>query len=176
MQRKRADLMKSDIYSIESIGSGFLAAMAKPVPGEDIGNEFADISRAGIKQIVSLLEAHEANEAGLKDENLLTTQNGMRFVSYPIKDRSLPESVVAFSKFTKDLYHQIAGGRSTVIHCWAGIGRTGIVAAGVLLHCGFSTKEAFDHISLHRGLQVPDTMEQYNWIQQNERIIVNTNK
>jgi len=164
--------MVSDIYTIESIGSGFLAAMAKPVSGKDIGEEFAGIATAGIKQIVSLLEDHEANEVGLNDERLLTKQHGMHFVSYPIRDRSLPESVDTFSKFTKDLYHQIAGGRSTVIHCWAGIGRTGIVTAGVLLHCGFSTKEAFDHISLHRGVQVPDTMEQYNWLKQNEDIIV----
>ncbi len=168
--------MKSDIYSIESIGSGFLAAMAKPVSGKDMADEFTGIAKTGIKQIVSLLEDHEANEAGLKDESMLTRQNGMRFVSYPIKDKSLPESVVAFSKFTKDLYHQITGGRSTVIHCWAGIGRTGIVTAGVLLHCGFSAKEAFDHISLHRGVQVPDTVEQYNWIKQNESIIVGTNR
>ncbi len=168
--------MKSDIYSIASIGSGFLAAMAKPVTGKDRGDAFSDIAGAGIKQIVSLLEDHEANEAGLKEERMLTKQNGMHFVSYPIKDRSLPESVVAFRKLTNDLYQQIAGGRSTVIHCWAGIGRTGIVTAGVLLHCGFSAKEAFDHISLHRGVQVPDTVEQYHWLQQNESIIVSTNR
>ena len=172
MQRERTDLMKSVLYSIESIGSGFLATMAKPVYSKDMGDEFAGIAKTGIKQIVSLLEDHEANEVGLNDEHLLTKQHGMHFVSYPIRDRSLPESIDIFSKFTKDLYHQIAGGRSTVIHCWAGIGRTGIVTAGVLLHCGFSTKEAFDHISLQRGLQVPDTLEQYNWLKQNENIIV----
>ena len=156
--------MKPDIYTIEVIGSGFLAVMAKPVSGEWIEDEFLGIAKAGIKQIVSLLEVHEEYEVGLQNERKLAEHNHMEFVSFPIQDRGLPNSVSEFSKVTKKLYHEIADGKNTVIHCRAGIGRTGIVAAGVLLHCGFKPDEAFRHISAKRGVQVPDTDEQRNWV------------
>ncbi len=159
--------MKPDIYVVESIGSGFLAVMAKPVSGEYIEDEFLGISKEGIKQIVSLLETKETYEVGLQNEKSLTEKNNMEFSSYPIKDRGLPKLVNEFRKFTLNLYKEIAGGKNTVIHCRAGIGRTGLVAAGVLLHCGFSPKEAFEHISKKRRVQVPDTEEQVNWLVSN---------
>ena len=165
--------MKPDIYQVEQIGSGFLAVMAKPVSGEWIEDEFKGIAQEGIKQIVSLLESRESYEVGLKNEKQLSEKNKMEFISFPIKDRGLPTSVKEFSKFTKSLYAQIAGGKNTVVHCRAGIGRAGIVASGVLLHCGFEPKEAFSLVSKKRRVEVPDTEEQYNWLVDNYIEILN---
>jgi len=156
--------MKPDIYQVELIGSGFLAVMAKPVAGEWIEDEFSGIANEGINQIVSLLENHEAYEVGLQNEKQLAEKNSMEFLSFPIPDRGLPSSIGEFRDLTKHLYHQIAGGKNTVIHCRAGIGRTGLVAAGVLLQCGFEPDEAFKHVSAKRGVQVPDTEEQCQWL------------
>ena len=96
----------------------------------------------------------------------------MDFVSFPTPDRGLPNSVQLFRDFTKNIYHEIAGGKNTVIHCRAGIGCTGIVAAGILLHCGFEPDEAFKLISEKPGVQVPDTPEQREWIESNHSAIV----
>ena len=68
---------------------------------------------------------------------------------------------------TKSIYHAAARGQSTVIHCRAGIGRTGLVAAGVLLHAAFSVDDAFAHITQRRGVEVPDTQEQSDWLAAN---------
>jgi len=165
--------MKPDTYKIETIGRGFLAVMAKPVSGDWIEDEFIGIANAGITKMVSLLERHEEYEVGLQLEKELTQRNGMKFVSYPIHDRGLPSSVNDFSQFTHNLYHQIVGGSNTVIHCRAGIGRTGLVAAGVLLHSGLKAEEAFEKISAKRRVQVPDTEEQRNWIISNRDRIIN---
>ncbi|PHS03238.1 MAG: protein tyrosine phosphatase [Blastopirellula sp.] len=165
--------MKPSIYNVELIGSGILAVMAKPVAGEWIEDEFLGIANAGILQIVSLLEIDEAVSVGLQEEESLCIKNGIKYISFAIRDRCLPESVNEFGKFTKRLYQEIAGGINTVIHCRAGIGRTGIVAAGVLLHCGFDPNEAFEHISSKRGIQVPDTEEQREWVISNHNDIMN---
>ena len=166
--------MSPDIYQVELIGSGSLSVMAKPVSGEWIEDEFSGIARYGINRIVSLLEKRESYETGLRQEKALTEKNGMDFISYPIPDRGLPDSVGEFASFTKRLYFETAGGLNTVIHCRAGIGRTGIVAAGVLLHCGFEVQDAFAHISEKRGVRVPDTQEQIDWVTNNCGAIVNT--
>ncbi len=165
--------MKPEIYQVELIGSGILFIMAKPVSGEWIEDEFSGLANEGINQIVSLLESPESYEIGLQDEEQLANKNGMSYLSFQIKDRGIPSSVMQFSKFTKSLYHDIAAGKSTVIHCRSGIGRAGLVVGGVLLHCGFTAKEAFAHISKKRGVEVPDTVEQESWLISNSNEITN---
>ncbi len=156
--------MSPDIYKIELIGSGSLSVMAKPVSGEWIEEEFSGIAKFGINRVVSLLEINESFELGLGQEKQLTEKYEMEFVHYPIPDRGLPGSVQDYLAFTKRLYHEAAGGLNTVVHCRAGIGRTGIIAAGVLLHCGFEPLDAIAHISKLRGVQIPDTQEQMDWV------------
>ena len=84
----------------------------------------------------------------------------------------LPESVASYSQFTLAVYRQIAAGTNTVVHCRAGIGRTGMVSAGILLHHGLSPIDAFDLISRKRGITVPDTEEQREWVIANYNEII----
>ena len=156
--------MKPQIYEVEKIGSGSLSVMAKPVSGEWIEDEFRGISEHGIDRIVSLLEVHEARELGLEREQALSEKNNIEFVSYPIKDRGLPRSIQEYLDFTKQLYHDAAGGANTVVHCRAGIGRTGMVAAGILLYCAYEPIEALKYVSGKRGVEMPDTQEQVDWV------------
>lgn len=67
-----------------------------------------------------------------------------------------------------------ANGLNTVIHCRADIGRTGVVAAGVLLHCGFEPLEAIEHISKLRDVAVPDTQEQIDRVVKSRAVLSNT--
>lgn len=166
--------MSPDIYKVELIGSGSLSVMAKPVSGEWIEDEFSGIAKWGINRIISLLEEQESIELGLETEKELSEKNGMEYLSYPIPDRGLPISVNDYLSFTKRLYHEAAGGLNTVIHCRAGIGRTGLVAAGVLLHCGFKPEEAFKLIAEKRGVSVPDTQEQIDWVVKSYESMPNT--
>jgi len=171
--------MKTDIYKVENIGIGFLAVMANPIAGNRAGDkvkeEFIDFANLDIKQVVSLLELDELEETGLEDEEVLTVSNGMDFISFPIKDKGVPISVEEFSNFSKLLYHQIASGKNTVIHCREGIGRTGLLAASILFHCGFEPVVAFRHIFLKTGVLVPDTIQQSEWLELNySEIVSNT--
>ncbi|MEZ5300547.1 MAG: hypothetical protein R3F11_07800 [Verrucomicrobiales bacterium] len=59
---------------------------------------------------------------------------------------------------------EVRGGRSVVFHCRAGIGRSSTMAAAALTCFGIGADEAFARISEARGLQVPDTDEQIDWV------------
>ncbi len=157
-------MIKPDIYPVLAIGKGSLSVMAKPVAGEWIEEEFEGISRTGIHRIVSLLESQEARELGLGDEKMLCEKFGMEFVSFPIRDMGLPVSLEDYVSLTDRLYKDALRGLNTVVHCRAGIGRTGVVAAGILLHNGYDPTAAFALISAKRGVSVPDTLEQLDWV------------
>ena len=164
--------MGPTFYEIQLIGSGFLAVIAKPVAGEWIDEEFAGLYEAGLRQVLSLLEKHEAYELGLSQEKELCEKHGLAFVSYPIPDRGLPASTSGFADLTRTIYRDLEGGRSTVIHCRTSIVRTGLVTAGVLLHAAFDVDDAFQHITDRRGVEVPDTQQQRDWLSLNHKEIV----
>ncbi|TXH69619.1 MAG: hypothetical protein E6Q83_09380 [Thiothrix sp.] len=51
-----------------------------------------------------------------------------------------------------------------MIHCRAGIGRTSLIAGAVLILLGLKPEAALKHLSQARGVQVPDTEEQAQWL------------
>ena len=155
--------MYPTIYKVKNIGSGTLSVMAKPVSGEWIEDEFHGLKMLGIDVIVSLLEHDEEREVGLREESNLCSKNGILFVSFPIPDRGLPDTTQA-RILSEKLLLEINNGKHIVIHCRAGIGRTGIISGAILKESGLDTNLALELISSSRGVQVPDTKEQENWL------------
>lgn len=156
--------MRPEIYKVQQIGGGFLAVMAKPVAGEWIAEEFCGIANLGVKRLVCLMEAAEMRDVGLAREPALCTENGIDFLHFSIRDRGLPVSIDKTISLVKDLHAQIESGKNTAIHCRAGIGRTGLIAACILVRNGHAPEEAFACVSKARKIDVPDTPEQREWL------------
>ena len=146
--------------------------MARPRANDWADKEFAGLAEAGIKQILSLLETHEEYVLGLEQEAELSSAADIDFVSFPIPDRGVPSNVQALAELSQQIHLDVTGGKNTAIHCRAGIGRSSLVAAAVLLHAGISADAAFSQIQKARGLEVPDTPEQAQWLRNNSRSIL----
>jgi len=161
------------MYKIGSIGEGFVAIMARPSLEADAAASIINIARLGIQQVVSLLEPSEARNLGLDGEREQVKAHAMGFTSFPIPDMGLPPSVEDFARLSKKLFNQVNGGVNTLIHCHAGIGRSGLLAAGILLHCDMDPQQAFAYASRMRGIRVPETPAQEQWLIANYANIVN---
>lgn len=166
--------MIAEMYKIGSLGDGFLAIMGRPYVERDVPASLQNVARLGIRQVVSLLEPVEARRLGLDGERREAQAQGMAFVSFPIKDMGTPGSVDEFAAITLKLFGQIEAGNNTLVHCHAGIGRSGLFAAGLLLHAGMDAEQAFAHVSKMRGLRVPETINQHAWLLSNQARIVAT--
>jgi len=156
--------MIAEMYKIGSLGDGFLAIMGRPYIERDEPASLYNVARLGIHQVVSLLERTEARILGLDTERLEAQAQGLIFVSFPIPDMGTPRSVDEFAAITLKLFNQIEAGTNTLVHCRAGIGRSGLFAAGLLLHAGMDAEQAFAHVSKMRGLRVPETIKQHSWL------------
>jgi polymorphic toxin system DSP-PTPase phosphatase-like protein len=141
---------------------GHLAIM--PAPQAD-GLERAILywKEEGVDIVVSLLEQDEV--PGLIEAEIdLCYEIGLEFLWFPIKDGSVPPSASAFDSLIAKLGDAVGMGKSVAIHCRAGIGRSALVASGVLNYLHIDAGAALDMIAEARNVEVPQTEEQRQWI------------
>ncbi len=163
--------MQAKLYRVETLGTGFIAIMARPELDAGLDAVFAGLVGLGVGQVISLLEPSEAHALGLDGEREAVRAHGMRFESFPIHDMGVPPSVGEFTIATRRVCRQVAGGINTAVHCRAGVGRSGLFAAGVLLHAGYNVDDAFATIGRIRGVNVPETRQQRAWLVSNQPAI-----
>jgi protein-tyrosine phosphatase len=168
--------MKTDIYWIPELGSKRLAIMPRPRAGDWLEDEIKAWHQAGIKTVVSLLTSFEQMELKLQDEPAICQKNAIEYISYPISDRQVPNSRATIIELVRTIQQRIDQGNGVAIHCRMGIGRSALVAACVLVSQGFNVRNAFSLIEKVRGMQVPDTNEQVEWVSNLSAHLVNTFK
>jgi protein-tyrosine phosphatase len=154
----------SRLHWIEIRAAGRLAIMARPRADEWLETEIQEWKNSGIDTVVSLLEQDEISELGLQREPELCRFSGIDFLSFPIPDRGLPRSQQETSRIAHLLAAGMRDGRSIAIHCRAGIGRSSLIASCTLICSGFEAEDALARIGASRGLIVPDTDEQRDWV------------
>jgi protein-tyrosine phosphatase len=155
----------SDFYPLREFESVSLGIMPRPRAGDWLEDEVSSWRKSGIRTVVSLLEVHEVAELGLGEEPRLCASQGIEFVSFPISDRGVPTSYGALNQLVLPLVPKVKGGHMVAVHCRAGIGRSAVVAAGILQRSGVPYPQVFPALSRARGVAVPDTDAQVAWIQ-----------
>jgi protein-tyrosine phosphatase len=162
--------MKAEIYWIQTPSNGRLGTMPKPRGGDWLDTEIQALRQIGVDNIVSLLTYPENVELGLTKEATLCQAYGLDFISFPIQDRNVPESKIDTGKLIRELVTLLDEGKSIAVHCRAGIGRASLIAASILTTYNIPAEEAFSIIEKRRGLSVPDTQEQKDWVSSFETV------
>jgi protein-tyrosine phosphatase len=156
--------MQAEIYWICEVGDGRLAIMPRPRGGDWLQDEIRSLREVGVDVVVSLLERQEITELDIAAEEALCQASEISFMSFPITDRSVPASKEAALAFADSIFNWLRGGKNVAIHCRAGIGRSSLIAACVLMKSGVGVDEALQRIERARGCSVPDTPEQREWV------------
>lgn len=150
-----------------------LAIAARPRGGDWLADEMAGWRRAGVETVLSLLTLDEEEELDLGNEADAARAAGMTFLSFPIPDCQVPSSESTLSRVLENVDLELSSGKSVLVHCRQGIGRSGLVACCLLLMKGWDPERAVECVSSACGYPVPETAEQRSWIDHYATILAN---
>jgi len=156
--------MNTRLFWIPGPWRGKLAVASRPRGGDWLDDEINGWRKAGLNVVVSLLEKDEAAQFELDHEGDVAESKGVRFVSFPIPDRGVPASTREALSLFSTISAALEAGKNVAMHCRQGIGRSGLIAAGVLLTSGMGVDKALELVGAARGEVVPETQAQLQWI------------
>jgi len=163
--------MTPTLHWIRGRWAGRLAVSARPRGGDWLRDEVKGWRASGVDIVISLLTSDEVDDLDLNEEAARCQEEGIGFVSFPIADRAVPRSREETEKLLRNLEGYLAAGKTIVIHCRQGLGRSALIAAGLLVLGGTVLQEAFTRLSASRGSSVPETEEQRQWVEEFARDI-----
>ena len=94
--------------------------------------------------LVTLIGEDEREKLGVGALPRLAAERGMSWREFPITDRAAPTAThqADFDRLLDELLTGLDAGRRVAIHCQAGLGRTGLLAAGLLVRSGTGPDDA----------------------------------
>lgn len=155
--------MNPSIFKLKHIGTGQLYIMPCPRP-QVLAEDMAYYMNLGIDTIVCLLEKPEMIVRGLALEEHLCQEFDLDFEHFSIPDQAVPRNLTAFRGLVNNLETELRQGRNLAIHCYAGIGRTGVLAGSLLIRDGMTPQAAMNLMSDRRGCPMPQTQIQYEFL------------
>ncbi|MCF6300069.1 MAG: tyrosine-protein phosphatase [Proteobacteria bacterium] len=176
LQNQQNKMLWTDHISKLPLTKGNIIMMPKPPKGDHLGHFTAFLKQQGVNQVVSLLEPLESQQFGLVSHAMLCEGEDIEHHNFPIKDHGIPLDVQKFLGLIEQLANALDQGQTIAFHCFAGIGRTGLTAASVMIHLGHDLDVALIQLSKARGLRVPETLQQVQFLHHiNHSILASTN-
>ena len=138
--------------------------MRCPAGDSGLPRALSRLQRGGMNVIVSLLPPYEAQMLEVADEALECERQGLLFLQFPIADYGAPNDSESFGQFVDRVITHLQDGLHVGVHCRAGIGRSGLFACAVLVRLGHRCEYAIDRVTRARGVAVPETMAQRDFL------------
>ena len=175
MKPRTSDSHPLQIVFVETPGNGRIGMTFCPgkhdpraktgLWSRDMRMDLAAIADWGAVALVTLMESHELDLLGVSGLGDAVLALGMGWYHLPVQDVSVPN--VAFEAQWADassaLRAQLLAGQSIVVHCRGGLGRTGIVAARLLIELGEKPVTALQRVRVARPGAV-ETVEQEEYV------------
>jgi protein-tyrosine phosphatase len=145
--------------------AGSLWLHSMPGRRELLEQTWEQIAVHGVQLIVCLSESDEVRAGSPSYAAAFDAKTIPCLVErFPIPDFGVPSNREAFWSLASKLATQLSSGGRVLIHCGAGIGRTGMLAVCVLLALGDGPAEAQQAVSMAGSLAVtPEQRELVSW-------------
>ena len=133
---------------------GVLAGMERPGTFAKLRSDMEFFQSQNIRAIVSLTETPL--------DRIFLEEFGFRYLHLPVSDFTAP-TLDQVRQFLEFLRNAEAARQAVVVHCGAGLGRTGTMLACALVSRGMSAADAIDRVRTLRPFSI-ETVEQEDCI------------
>ncbi len=115
-----------------------IALCACPGSGSSLEEDLRALQMWGAAGVLSLIEDHEFAAHGVQSLPDRVAALGMRWWHLPIRDRDTPDAQfeTKWAEVGGELRELFTQGASIAVHCMGGLGRTGTIAARILVELG----------------------------------------
>jgi len=126
-----------------------------PCPGTqevDLNTSLTTLKDAGVEAVLTFMTQSELDKNGLSNIGQSIKGKGMSWFHLPIVDEHAPETpfLEAWETAGPAIHRLIEQGKTIALHCKGGSGRTGLVAAQLLLERGEEMKPLMARIKCLR--------------------------
>ncbi len=131
-------------------GPGTRIDSGGPVSRKYLQADMREIEQWGANGVVCLLEAHELKMHKVEELPGVVTGNGMWWKHLPIIDMDIPDQEFEnnWAIEGERIRHALRIGERVIFHCYAGLGRTGMMAARILVEMGVEPEQAIRTVRL----------------------------
>lgn len=114
----------------------------------DLEADLVPLKGWGASLVVTLMEQHEFALLRVPDLDDRVATHGMAWAHLPIPDQAVPGDAfaAAWPRVRTELLSHLKPGGRVVLHCRGGLGRTGLVAAVLLIETGMAAEDAIQTV------------------------------
>ena len=119
--------------------------------------DLSAIHAANISTVVSLISLPEMHKLGVPDLPTQVVQHKLQWLQLAIEDFGTPDlnALESWKPIKESVLAALARRETVLLHCAAGLGRTGMMAACLLVACGQTPETAIEQVRTAR----PGTIE-----------------
>ena len=134
-----------DMNSIQFDNSSKLFLSSAPFP-ETLPEFLEKLHDLDVHMIVVLLPM--ADIVDVYEKNLLDiyTKNRFEVLHYPIEDFDVPTDISDYNKIIEKIILELQSNKNVLVHCAAGLGRTGLMAASLLITLGRNVQYSINYV------------------------------
>ncbi len=114
------------------------------VHDRDLETDFAALKAERVDVLVNLMEEAEGERYGMGEYDAVARQAALKVRRYPMVDVKVPSDPATFAALVGELYTDLQAGNTVVVHCLGGLGRSGTLAACLLIRAGLGAQAAMD--------------------------------
>lgn len=132
----------------------------------DLEIDLDAVMQWGATCIISIMERDEFSILNVPELGGKIQSRSMAWHHLPIADQSIPwgDFLYTWSCLSKSLQRRLAAGEKIVLHCRGGLGRTGLIAALLLIDLGWGADAAIKLVREARSSRTIETKEQEEYV------------
>lgn len=127
---------------------GVRVHQATGVGRKHLASDLEALQNWGANGVVSLIEAHEFKMNKVEELPGLIADAGMWWLHLPIIDMEITNQTFEdeWAAQGERIRHALRIGERVALHCYAGLGRTGMIGARLLVEMGMDNEEAIEAV------------------------------